>query len=72
MCEILIDQMHSNAIDLKGFPCHKTNPGNDILTCATTEENANDCFGYKRMLENQENIDEVHPDVVGCFDELIK
>ena len=71
MCAIMVDQMEDNAQYLKGFPRHKLNPGNDILTCESPEANANDCMGYKMMLENRESDSIVHPDVVNLFDELI-
>lgn len=72
MCHIMVDQMEANTYDLKGFPCHKLNPGNDILTCVSPKENANDCVGYKLMLVNRTEIVSVHPEVVGSFDELMK
>jgi len=67
----LVQQMQASAESLGGFPCHMKNPGNDILTCVSAEANANDCVGYRWMLENLTSPDDVHPDIVGCFDELI-
>lgn len=72
LCPIMVDQMEINAIDLAGFPCHKRNPGNDILTCSSPEKNADDCIGYSRMRMNQKSNITVHPEVVGCFDELMQ
>jgi len=73
LCHIMVDQMEDNAQYLKGFPCHMKNPNNDILTCESPAQNANDCSGFKRMRENQMAGYDVtlHPDVVSSFDELM-
>ncbi|WP_454727966.1 MULTISPECIES: hypothetical protein [Cupriavidus] len=68
----LVDQMPANAEAIGGFTCHMRHPDNDILSCRSREENANDCVGYQRMLANLPAPEDVHPDFVGCFDELIR
>jgi len=72
MDAILVDQMGANADFLGGFPCHTINPGNCILTCASPATNANDCVGYRMMRENLTEPLNIHPEVVGCFDELMR
>jgi hypothetical protein len=72
MCPIMIDQMNANAWDLGGFPCHKKNPNNCILTCASKEQNANDCVGFEMMRDNQNAVEVKHPEVVSSFDELMR
>lgn len=66
----LVQQMQANAEALEGFPCHMRNPGNDILSCPSKERNANDCVGFHRMQVNVASMVTVHPDFVGCFDEM--
>jgi len=66
---MLVDQMAVNAEYLQGFPCHKRNPGKDILTCESPEPNANDCVGYRMMRVNGGAAADAHPEVVGSFDE---
>lgn len=72
MCAILIDQMEDNARALKGFPCHKNSPKGCILTCASEADNANNCVGYKLMMENRKKVETPHPHVVSSFDELAR
>lgn len=67
----LVTQMEINAEYLSGFPCHMRHPGNDILSCPAPAQNANDCVGYQRMRTNMTSGLDVHPEVVGCLDELI-
>ena len=67
----LVMQMEASAQSLGGFPCHMRHPRADILTCPGPQYSANDCVGYARMQANMNAERDPHPEVVGCFDELI-